>query len=89
MCFVLYMGKWALRVHGEYMRVQYLCNFVLMPLCCVFYESGVCFVMFAMFVQAEHVAEDPGWQVGNKNYINRKKQKLCAALFSSESVLKI
>ena len=58
-------------------------------LCCVFYESGVCFVLFAMCVQAEHVAEDPGWQVGNKNYINRKKQKLCAALFSSESVLKI
>ena len=31
-----------------------------------------------MFVQAKHVAEDPGWQVGDiKNYIFGKLQNFC------------
>ena len=51
-----------------------------MPGCVVFFMGLVCFVVFGMFVQAEHVAEDPGWQVGNdKNYIIGKKLNFCVA----------
>ena len=35
-------------------------------LCSLFMSLLVCFAVCAVFVQAEHVAEDPGWQMGDK-----------------------